>query len=106
METRCEFAVKYLFPIIRAEISRILIRKHKLTQIEVAEKLGITQAAVSQYLNEKRGRHMESLPTNIQDIIKKSLNELDNIDVKALDSENVKNIVCDICNKIKKIKKF
>jgi predicted transcriptional regulator len=39
-----------------------LVERHKLTQTEVAKKLGITQPAVSQYLNRLRGsNHREIL---------------------------------------------
>ena len=51
----CEIIVWYVLPSIRKELSIHLIEEHKLNQKEVAEKLGITEAAVSRYVSGKRG---------------------------------------------------
>jgi len=51
----CEEIVWYLLPIIRKEFAKSLIKDHGLTQRKAAEKLGITEAAVSQYILKKRG---------------------------------------------------
>lgn len=51
----CELVGRRLLPVFRSFIARELIEKYKFTQVEVAEKLGTTQAAISQYLSLKRG---------------------------------------------------
>jgi predicted transcriptional regulator len=43
-------------PSIRKEIAESMINDYGLSQKETAEKLGITPAAVCQYLSRKRGR--------------------------------------------------
>ena len=43
-------------PVIRKEIAESMINDFGLTQKETAEKLGITPAAVCQYVSRKRGR--------------------------------------------------
>ena len=43
-------------PVIRKEIAVSMISDYGLNQKETAEKLGITPAAVCQYLKKKRGR--------------------------------------------------
>ena len=48
-----EIEVWYILPLIRKEIAKELLN-HNLTQKEIALKLEITEAAVSQYINEKR----------------------------------------------------
>ena len=50
-----EIAVWYLIPSIRKEIAKILVENHSLSQKEVARLLGLTDSAVSKYLNKKRG---------------------------------------------------
>lgn len=45
--------MKEYLPLIRAATARILIRDHKFSQVKVASALGITQAAVSGYVNTK-----------------------------------------------------
>ena len=51
----CEEIVWYLLPLIRKEFAKSLIKDHGLTQRKAAEKLGITESAVSQYVSKKRG---------------------------------------------------
>lgn len=51
----CEIVTWYLLPAIRRELSLILITNHGLYQKDVAILLGITDAAVSQYISKKRG---------------------------------------------------
>jgi hypothetical protein len=52
----CESAVKYKVPAIKAELARKLKKQGK-SQKEIAAILGVTEAAVSQYLSGKRARN-------------------------------------------------
>ena len=54
MGARCETIGKYVLPVFRSLIAKELINTHKLTQVEAAQRLGTTQAAISQYINSKR----------------------------------------------------
>jgi len=54
MKVPCELIVKVVLPTIRASMAMELVEKHGLSQKEAAEMLGITTAAVSQYLSRKR----------------------------------------------------
>lgn len=54
--TPCEYIVWHGLPIIRKGIAVSMINDYGLSQKETAEKLGITPAAVSQYLSGKRGK--------------------------------------------------
>ncbi|OFV68534.1 MAG: XRE family transcriptional regulator [Candidatus Syntrophoarchaeum caldarius] len=58
MKAPCELIVWYILPSIRAGLASTLIESG-VSQKEVAAKLGITQAAVSQYLSKKRGSSTE-----------------------------------------------
>lgn len=58
MRTFCEIASKTLVPSLRALIALILVEKYKMTQVDVARKLGITQPAISYYLHSKRGKEV------------------------------------------------
>jgi predicted transcriptional regulator len=51
-----EIEVWYVIPAIRREFAKVFIKKYKLTQDEAAEILGVSKAAVSQYLHSKRAR--------------------------------------------------
>jgi uncharacterized protein len=60
MKPPCEIMVKQILPVFRAIVAEDLVNVRGLTQTEAASKLGITQAAVSQYLREKRGHNLGS----------------------------------------------
>ncbi len=51
----CELVVKTLIPAIRAMVARELVMNSGKKQVEAAELLGVTQAAISQYLRGTRG---------------------------------------------------
>ncbi len=50
-----EIEVWYIIPAVRRELAMTLIKKYKMRQNKVAEILGTSEAAVSQYLSNKRG---------------------------------------------------
>lgn len=68
MSVPCEVVAKSVLPAMRAMVTKELIEVHDLKQVEVAQLLGITQAAVSQYIRGERGVALS----------------LENLDVKAL----------------------
>ena len=55
LEMPCEIVAKKLMPTIRAMIAEALVKKYGFTIYETAKILGITPAAVSNYLLGKRG---------------------------------------------------
>lgn len=57
----CVVVVRYILPAIRVLIARELVEKYGLKRIEVARKMGITPAAVTQYLEEVRGKTATSI---------------------------------------------
>lgn len=57
MELIQELEVWYIIPTIRREIT-LAMKNQGLKQVEIAKKLGITKAAVNQYLNNKRGNEI------------------------------------------------
>ena len=54
MKTPCELVVSKILPSLRASVVKELSGKHGMKQSEIAKKLGITQASVSQYLSATR----------------------------------------------------
>lgn len=55
----CERAVPRFLPALRAHITASLTRDHGMSQREIAERLGLTQAAVSHYLRRRRGQRRQ-----------------------------------------------
>lgn len=50
-----ELVVNKILPAIRARLTQVLLQEYSLKQVEVAEKLGVTQATVSHYHTHARG---------------------------------------------------
>jgi predicted transcriptional regulator len=47
--------VQYILPALRVEIAKELSRDYKLKNVQIARKMEVTPAAVTQYLNRSRG---------------------------------------------------
>ena len=54
-KTPCEIIIWKILPTMRSELARNLVEEFGLSQREAARRLGLTDAAVSQYLSKKRG---------------------------------------------------
>ena len=61
MKPPCEVIVKQILPAIRAALVKDLTERHKLNQLEIAKRLGISQPAVSQYRSQLRGASYSGL---------------------------------------------
>ncbi len=55
MKPHCILVVKYVLPALRAKVAKELIDRGYRVK-DAAEMLGLTQAAVSQYISSKRGQ--------------------------------------------------
>ena len=64
MKPFCEVVVQTIVPGIRALLAKDMMEKHGMTQQETASRLGITQAAVSQYRRSLRGYNIRLLEEN------------------------------------------
>lgn len=52
-----EIEVWYIIPALRRELAKAMLEL-KLTQKQIAEIMGVTEAAISQYLHSKRGKEV------------------------------------------------
>ncbi|NYT00165.1 MAG: helix-turn-helix domain-containing protein [Methanocellales archaeon] len=95
MKLPCELVVWYVLPIIRSELAKELV-KLGLSQKEVSKRLGITQAAVSQYLNDKRGRDIK-FKVDVKEEIKEIAKDT------AIDNafSNLTLRICEVCTRVK-----
>lgn len=55
----CEVAVKCVLPAVRAMVAKELMRRYRLRQLDVANRLGVSQSAVSLYGRKIRGRAID-----------------------------------------------
>ena len=65
---RCDTLVRSLLPRMRAEMVYRLVNERGISQSEVSKRLGISRAAISQYMSRKRGSSREDLPDNLEQI--------------------------------------
>jgi len=82
--------VQRVLPAIRAELARCMICEHGKNQQEVADVLGLSRAAVSQYLNDKRGAEV--------DFSEEAQQEIKSFAVRLLDGMKPRDQVAGMCN--------
>ncbi|UCE91684.1 MAG: transcriptional regulator [Methanobacteriota archaeon] len=61
MKTPCELVVGKILPSLRASVVKDLTKRHGLRQSEIAKRMGVTQASVSQYLSSARAGNKKVL---------------------------------------------
>jgi predicted transcriptional regulator len=65
----CDTIVRTILPPMRAEMVYRLVHDRGLSQSDAAKKLGITRAAVSQYMSRKRGAGEVEISTELDSLI-------------------------------------
>jgi predicted transcriptional regulator len=107
MSTTCESVVRYLLPLYRAFVAKELIEKYDYTQVEVAKKLGTTQAAISQYVTSKRGHgripNYEETATLVQNAATKVA---ERITTAEMSPEEFSASFCGLCASLRQTKKI
>ncbi len=94
MKSPCELVVWYVLPSIRADLAKELIQKGA-NQKEVARRLGMTEAAVSQYVKGKRGTKIALGKRAKETIGRLAQDMLDNKELNMITE------VCRICGSVK-----
>jgi hypothetical protein len=79
-----EIEVWYIIPAIRKEFARILTEKHSMTLEKAGNLIGVSKAAISQYLSNKRAGKFK-LPKEIKKEIEKSANIIAKDEKKAIE---------------------
>lgn len=92
MKAPCHAVVWYLIPAIGAELARELSRR-KMPQKEIAKRLGITPAAVSQYMKGSRGCEVKLGKRGLAEVHKLA----DELGRGKADERRVTRAVCGIC---------
>ncbi len=91
---RCEIIVQYVLPAIRAEMA-VRMKDEGISQAQIARILGVTPAAVTQYVKSKRGTADQD--TEVLKAIDSYLEEYKG------NPEELSVHLCDVCNKIKSL---
>ncbi len=85
---------KPILPAIRKEVIVTLIRKYGLTQKQVSTKTGLTEAAISFYVRNKRGYKVK--------FNKKVQKKIKDIARKIFESKSYQKDICGICRMIRR----
>lgn len=95
-----EIQVWYILPVIRRELSRIIVKEKGFSQKKTAKMLSLTEGAVSQYLNAKRGNNVkfsESILKEIEksaDTIIKDNSRILEETIRLLNLKDIRELVC------------
>ena len=100
IRTTCEHMMWNGLPVIRKEIAVSMINDFGLSQKETAEKLGITPAAVCQYLSKKRGS-----PHIFNEIILSEI-KLSAKNIIEIGNGNIVLETCRICRLVRKSSEY
>jgi predicted transcriptional regulator len=65
----CDTMVRNLLPPMRAEMVFRLVQHKGLSQSDAAKRLGVTRAAISQYMSKKRGAGEVQISNELDSII-------------------------------------
>jgi predicted transcriptional regulator len=102
MRPPCETVVQYVLPVFRCLVAKELVERHKFSQVETADKLGTTQAAISQYFSSRRGEKrmkvVQSVPS-IRSAAKKMAKE---IATGRTSADEVMANFCSLCLSLRK----
>ena len=100
-----EIEVWYIIPALRRELAKSMINGLKRTQKEVAAIMGLTEAAVSQYLHSKRAKEVVFTKA-VLDEIRKSAKTIEKNEkllmqemMRLTNLTGVKHIMCDLHKK-------
>lgn len=102
MKSVCEQMSAEMFPAVRALIAKELVEALGFSQVEVAQKMSITQPAVSQYQNELRGTKAKILKGNLR--VFSLIQEAARVLAKSKRKDNSQlsgELLCNICKEIR-----
>lgn len=104
MKTPCEMVVGRILPALRASVVKELSAKYHMKQSEIAKRLGITQASVSQYLSSSRAAGTKMTDTFPK--IKAYADEIAKRIVRGEDKDEWYGLLCKACKDIQTDEEF
>jgi predicted transcriptional regulator len=100
MKPPCERVTMQILPAVRASLAQVLVERHGMTRAGVARRLGVTQAAVTQYFKETRGtRNKAAIDGAFRGLIEELAGRI------ARDERDLGSI-CELCRTIREDPRF
>jgi len=103
-----EVEVWYIIPAIRKELARLLTEEHEMSYEKAGEILGVSKAAVSQYLSNKRANKIKLSAEVRKEIFKSAKILAENPRMAVVEMQRIlkymkdKKCSCDVCRKYNK----
>lgn len=103
-----EIEVWYIIPTVRKELAKQLTKKHGLSYEKAGIILGISKAAVSQYLSNKRANKIKLSPDIKKEVAKSASIINENPKLALMELQKILKIMkerkfsCDVCKKYNK----
>jgi len=103
-----EIEVWYIIPAVRKELAKLLTRKYEMSYEKAGLILGISKAAVSQYLSNKRANKIKLKPEVKKEVAKSAKIIFANPKLALLEMQRILKYMkdhkcsCDVCKKYNK----
>jgi predicted transcriptional regulator len=103
-----EIEVWYIIPAVRKEFARLLTKEHGLSYEKAGAALGISKAAVSQYLSNKRANKVCLDAKTKREINKSAVKIFENSKIAMIEIQRIlrfmkdNNCSCNVCKKYNK----
>jgi predicted transcriptional regulator len=94
LKAPCEELVRYVLPALRGALVTYMYTERKMKQMDIAKLMGVSQSAVSRYINMERGLYrklVEQVP-GLRGILEDAVAKLERGEEISL---------CDICNRMR-----
>lgn len=95
----CEVYTQRILPALRALIAKILVQEHKLSQVDAAKLLEVTQASINYYISGKRGKQVLEALEKIAEVREKARTIAKELIENGADASV---LLCDWCNSLRK----
>jgi predicted transcriptional regulator len=97
MKLFCEVYVRNILPTLRALISENLLNNYSISQYQISKSLGVTHAAVNQYIKRKRGAKLIKILKESPELMEYIHEVSKNLYESNLNEERMMKILCESC---------
>jgi len=97
----CEVGVKTVLPAVKAMMAREIVANHGLNEQQTAELLGLSQSAVSRYVNKERGNMLFTIE-NSNEILTLINQMITSLIKEPNNKSEVLKLFCQTCQAIRK----
>jgi len=101
MKPPCIVMVQFILPALRVLVTRELVEKYGLKQTEVARRMGITPAAVTQYLKSVRGGSAVKRVEDLREVCEAASKIAEDLINPKATVESTLEEICKICTTLR-----